>query len=108
MNSNEEDTYNTRPSSVVASRLALEISAFFVLQDSAQRIGDTWRYICHAFQWSVLGYGINNVLLGSGSEGFLIRLLDGLNWRIFGVLVACEAGSVIWSFVMVTSRARAV
>jgi hypothetical protein len=102
------ETYLSGPAPIITSWLSLKIGSLFIIENPTKAICHTRWNIGNSLQWAVLRYGINDVLLRCGSQCFLVRFADCFDRWILYVLVACDAGGVIWTFVMITSGPRYV
>jgi|TARA_R110002003_G_scaffold126_46_gene11813 hypothetical protein len=102
-------TYNTWPTPVVASGLSLKIGSLLIIENPTKAIWNPWWNVGNSFQWAMLCHSIDNVLSWSCPQCFLVCHSNRSNRRILDVLVvACKAGRVIWSLVVVTSKAGCI
>lgn len=52
--------------------------------------------------------GIDNVFTGRGSQGLLVGILDSRKGAVSRVPVAGDAGSIVWTLVVVATNARLI
>jgi hypothetical protein len=102
-------SYHSRPSLVVSSWLSLKIGSLLVVESPAKAIRYTRWLVGYSLQGAVLRDSINNVLARCGLQCLFVRLTDRLDGRVLHMLVvARNAGRVVWSFVMVPYESRVV
>lgn len=96
-------SYLSRPTPIVPSWLALQIGSLFIIENSTKAIGHTRWDVGNAFERTVSGDGIVDVLTRGGPQSFLIGLANRIDGCILDMFVASNVGSIVWSFVVVTS-----
>jgi hypothetical protein len=98
-----EASYLSGPTPVVRSWLALQIGSLLIIENSTKAIRHTRWDVSNAFQRAVSADCIVDVLTWGSPQCFLVRLAHRVDGRILDVLVASDVGSIVGTFVVVTS-----
>jgi len=97
-------TYNTRPATVVSSRLSHQVSTLFIIEYSSETISHARWYDGDSLQGTMPLYRVDNVLPWSSPQGLLVRILDRREGTVFFDAVASETGSIVRALVVVPTE----
>jgi len=101
--------YLSRPAPVVTAWLSLKVGSLLIVESPTKAIGDTGWLVGGSFDGTMLRNGIDDVLPRRSPQCLRVRLTDCSNGGIFDMLViARNAGSIIWSFVVITCESGVV
>jgi len=96
--------FNTRPTTVVSSRLSHQVSTLFIIEYSSETISHARWYDGDSLQGTMPLYRVDNVLPWSSSQSLLVRVLNRCEGTVFLDAVASETGSIVWALVVVPTE----
>lgn len=103
-----EVSYLSGPTPVVCSWLTLQIGSLLIIENSTEAVGHTRWDVGNAFQRAMFRDGIVDVLARRSPQCLLVGFADRIDGCILDMLVASNACSVVWAFVVVASGADCI
>lgn len=103
-----EVSYLSGPTPVVCSWLTLQIGSLLIIENSTEAVGHTRWDVGNAFQRAMFRDGVVDVLARRSPQCLLVGFADRIDGCILDMLVASNACSVVWAFVVVASGADCI
>jgi hypothetical protein len=102
---NSRGTYHTRPSAVITSRLSLQVSSLFIIENPSETISHPRWDNSNTLQRTMPLHSIDDVLPWGSPQGLFVRVLDRRERTVFGIPIASETGGIVRALVVVPTEA---
>ena len=100
-----KSTYDTRPTTVVASRLSLQVGSLFIIENPSETISHARWYYSNTLKRTMPLYRIDNVLSWGSPQGLLVRVLNRRERAVLGIPVPSDTGGIVGALMVVPTKA---
>jgi hypothetical protein len=100
-----KSTYDTRPTTVVTSRLSLQVGSLFIIENPSETISHARWYYSNTLKRTMPLYRIDNVLSWGSPQGLLVRVLNRRERAVLGIPVPSNTGGIVGALMVVPTKA---